>query len=86
MTSAGLVFGLAMGMVAALVHLGLTWLRVSASMRGRVGLAVLTLPIAVAIPTICLFAAFRLAPALGGAAVLGYALLRSRTLAYVVRP
>jgi hypothetical protein len=78
-------FGLAMGVVAALFHLGLTWIRASVSLRGRVALAMLTLPLAVAIPAICLFAAFWFAPTSGWMAVLAHALLRSFTMARAVR-
>jgi len=85
MTSASLSFGLAMGVIAALFHLGLTWIRASASLRGRVALAMLTLPVAIAIPAICLFAAFWFAPISGGLAILAYALLRFFTMARVVR-
>ena len=83
--SVGWVVALAAGTVAAMLHLVLTWLRTSIALNGGAALAMLTLPVAIAMPVACLLAGIWLSPGFGWLAILSYWLLRSFTAVCVVR-
>lgn len=73
--------GFAAGAFAGSIHLAMTWCRAFAVSRGALGLALLTLPLSVALTALLLFLAVR--PSLGSAlaALLGFWLVRVPVLA-----
>jgi len=83
MTVWELMLGLALGGLAALLHLAATRSRAAVAVRGGGAPALATLPISVAGPALCLFAAIALSPSSAWASLLGFWLLRSHTLARV---
>lgn len=75
----------AAGAVAAFMHLAMTWIRAEVGLKGAIGLAMITLPIAIATPALCLFAALWLSPTFGWLAVVGYWMIRSVMVVCVAR-
>jgi len=71
------VLGSAFGGVAAMLQLAATWSRAAVAARGGVGLAMATLPISIAGPSLCILAATAVSPFSGGMCLLGFWLLRS---------
>lgn len=80
------MLALALAISAALLHLGASWGRAVLCAKGGVAMAMITLPIAVAAPALCLFAAIAIVPVFAWAPMLCFLLLRSFTLVRVVRP
>lgn len=83
MDGAGVVIGLVLGGLGALLHLVTTRARAVVAVRGNGRLAILTLPVAVAVPAACLAGGILLAPACAWAPPLGYWMLRSMALARI---
>ncbi|MBW2271284.1 MAG: hypothetical protein JRH16_22250 [Deltaproteobacteria bacterium] len=79
------MLGSALGALAALLHLAATRSRAAIAVRGGVALALVTLPLSVAGPALCLLVAIALSPASAWASLLGFWLLRTCTLAWVGR-
>ncbi len=75
------ILAVAIGALAALLHLMITRGRASIAARGGVALALATLPLSIAGPALCLVVAIALAPSFAWLALLGFWSLRTACLA-----